>query len=243
MTFSYLQPPPGTEYMVMECIVMEGGDDITLEPGDIVKLVKVEGTNLRVVTTDEHPVEGTVPESYLRRREKGRHMEGQWLNTDVIGSATHVEMCMVLLPYMHLINPLNAHNCGPQGVIASVQRHCMSCSKYRRWAVNRGRRCSHDPYSSAVPKFTMSPADMTQTYGSTATISAAFNGYPAPSIIWRKDREALESGGRHKITSCQTSSVLEIIQLEYQDNGVYTCFLTNSVGSDSASMVLSVHGG
>ncbi len=96
--------------------------------------------------------------------------------------------------------------------------------------------------SIAVPKFTMTPSDMTQTYGSTATISAAFNGYPAPAVTWRKDREALESGKRLKITSCQTSSVLEIIQLEYGDTGIYTCFLTNSTGSDSASMVLSVHG-
>ncbi len=57
---------------------MEGGDDVTLEPGDILKLVKVEGGgNLRVVTTDEHTVEGTVPESYLRKRDKGGTMDGR----------------------------------------------------------------------------------------------------------------------------------------------------------------------
>ncbi len=79
-------------------------------------------------------------------------------------------------------------------------------------------------------------------YDSTATISAAFNGYPAPSVTWRKDRDDLETGGRLKITSCQTSSVLEIIHLEYGDTGIYTCFLSNTMGNDSGSMVLSIHG-
>ncbi len=60
---------------------MEGGDDVTLEPGDILELVKIENNgNLRVVTTDEHRVEGTVPDSYLRKREKGGKMEGKQLN-------------------------------------------------------------------------------------------------------------------------------------------------------------------
>ena len=83
VTCPQVPPPPGTEYVVMECIVMEGGDDVTLEPGDVVELVKVEGVTgeiLRVRTTDEHRVEGTVPESYLRKREKGGgKMDGEQL--------------------------------------------------------------------------------------------------------------------------------------------------------------------
>lgn len=94
----------------------------------------------------------------------------------------------------------------------------------------------------ASPKFTMTPSDMTLFYGTTATISCAFNGYPPPSIVWKREREEVRSDQRLKITSCATSSVLEIIQLEYEDAGIYTCYLTNSRGSDSASMVLSVHG-
>ena len=49
-------------------------------------------------------------------------------------------------------------------------------------------------------------------------------------------------GGRVKITSCATSSVLEIIRLEYEDEAIYTCYITNSMGSDSASMALNMHG-
>ena len=49
-------------------------------------------------------------------------------------------------------------------------------------------------------------------------------------------------GGRVKITSCATSSVLEIIRLDYDDEAVYTCYITNSMGSDSASMTLNMRG-
>ena len=76
-----LQEPPGTQYVVMECIVMEGGDDVQLEPGDMVELVKRAGVeSLKVRTMDEHRVEGTVPESYLRRRDsvRGIKMEGTY---------------------------------------------------------------------------------------------------------------------------------------------------------------------
>ena len=60
---------------------MEGGDDMQLEVGEIVELVRVEGGgSLRVRTLDEHPIEGTVPESYLRRRDgiRGAKLEGEW---------------------------------------------------------------------------------------------------------------------------------------------------------------------
>ena len=72
---------PGSEFVVMECIVMEGGDDVTLEPGEVVELVKAEGAaSLRIRTKQEPAVEGTVPISYLRRRDsvKGDQMESAW---------------------------------------------------------------------------------------------------------------------------------------------------------------------
>ena len=65
--------PEGTEYIVMECIVMEGGDDIQLEPGEVVELVRMEGVgSLRVRTKDEHSIEGNVPTGFLRRKDSVR---------------------------------------------------------------------------------------------------------------------------------------------------------------------------
>ena len=99
------------------------------------------------------------------------------------------------------------------------------------------------PYTSAAaPRFTMKPNDLDLKMGNTATISCAFNGQPAPSVVWRKDSDIVTSDERRKITSCATSSVLEIVSLEYEDEGVYSCYATNQLGSDSASLTLSLHG-
>ena len=95
---------------------------------------------------------------------------------------------------------------------------------------------------TAAPQFTIKPNDLDLKTDNTATISCAFNGQPAPSIVWRKDGELITSNKRRKITSCGTSSVLEVISLEHEDKGVYSCFATNQLGSDSASMTLSLHG-
>ena len=61
---------------------MEGSDE-TLEPGDTVELVKMEPITglLRVKTLDEHhPIEGMIPESYLRKKDtlRGGKMESEW---------------------------------------------------------------------------------------------------------------------------------------------------------------------
>ncbi len=89
----------------------------------------------------------------------------------------------------------------------------------------------------------MHPTDLDLSIGVTATISCAFNGYPAPSVIWKRDHEILTSDERRKVTSCPTSSVLEVKQLEYDDEGRYACYITNTMGSDSTTMALSLHGG
>ena len=63
---------------------MEDSDE-TLEPGDSVALVKMEPLTglLRVRTLDEHhPIEGVVPESYLRKKDtmRGDRMESKWFD-------------------------------------------------------------------------------------------------------------------------------------------------------------------
>ena len=72
---------------------MEGSDE-TLELGDEVALVKMEPLSglLRVKTLDEHhPIEGMIPESYLRKKDslKGERMESEFHWCGV--SKVHVE--------------------------------------------------------------------------------------------------------------------------------------------------------
>ncbi len=65
-----------TEYVVMECIVMEGGDDVTLDPGDIVRLVSVEsGGVLRVRTTEDRPQRGRYSLAIYARRIPSRALK------------------------------------------------------------------------------------------------------------------------------------------------------------------------
>ena len=90
-----MQIPVGMKYVVMERIVMEGEDDHTLEPGDVVQLARAmpEGTPLLLIRTiDEHPLEGKVASSYLRRKDsiKGRNMESKWTRPFTMFSHTHL---------------------------------------------------------------------------------------------------------------------------------------------------------
>lgn len=95
---------------------------------------------------------------------------------------------------------------------------------------------------SGTPKFTMQPVDLDLPVGSMATISCAFNGYPAPTVVWKRDHETLTSDERRKVMWCGTSSVLELSKLEYDDEGRYSCFISNPLGNDSTTMTLSLHG-
>ena len=77
-----MQVPAGTQFVVMECIVLEGEDDVTMEPGELVELVKdtISGAPLlRVRTTEQIKLEGNVPASFLRRKTalKGLQMESE----------------------------------------------------------------------------------------------------------------------------------------------------------------------
>ena len=196
-----------------------------LEPGEVVTLVKVEGggQSLRVRTTDQHPIEGNVPASFVRRKDKmnGVNMEGERSLTPLPSPLTPHTSSLILTshssPPTHLPTPLTPH----PSLLTPSSPHTLP---------------------TVPPKFTMVPTDMDLLYGTTATISCAFNGFPTPSVEWRKERETVRGGVRVRINSCSSSSVLEIIKLCYDDVGVFTCFITNSRGSNSASMTLNIHG-
>ena len=87
--------PPGTLYVVVECIMMEG-TDVDLYPGDTVELVRMEPAtgSLRVRTLDEHhPIEGMIPESYLRRKDSMLQQGGK-MESELLG----IELTFRLLP-------------------------------------------------------------------------------------------------------------------------------------------------
>ena len=78
----------------MQCIVMMGGDDIQLEPGELVELIRVEASGeYRVRTTDENPIEGVVSPLFLRSRDavRGRGMESK------TGYSSAWLLCVIIL--------------------------------------------------------------------------------------------------------------------------------------------------
>ena len=74
------------------------------------------------------------------------------------------------------------------------------------------------------------------------TISCAFNGDPAPSVVWKKSKEEVLPSERISISSCNTSTVLKLSSAEYSDSGSYSCFVSNNMGSDFTHVELLVEG-
>lgn len=74
------------------------------------------------------------------------------------------------------------------------------------------------------------------------SISCAFNGTPAPSVMWRRNGKPLECDETVRVESCPTSSVLKITIVCYAHEGVYVCTVSNPLGSDSCQMEMIVQG-
>lgn len=95
----------------------------------------------------------------------------------------------------------------------------------------------------AAPKITKHLTDLTQHLYDIIQISCAFNGFPNPSIEWIKNGgETVMNSDRIKISSCPTSSVLEIRDLQYMDEGEYICKVSNELGTDETLMDLYIEG-
>lgn len=95
----------------------------------------------------------------------------------------------------------------------------------------------------AAPKMTVAPIDQTLFVHENFSVSCAFNGTPAPTAVWRREENVIPlDNPRYKISSCPTSSVLEINDIQYSDEGQYSCTVTNSLGEDIATMDLFVEG-
>jgi serine/threonine protein kinase len=164
-------PQAGTKYVVMECVVLEGGDDCQLEPKEIVELVRVEASGmLRVRTSDG--IEGTIPPGFVRRMD------------DVSEGAMET-----------------------------------------------------------APRITVAPVDQTLFISENFSVSCAFNGLPPPNVVWKRDDVVINpEGGKAKISSCATSSVLEVYNVDYHNEGQYSCTVTNGLGNATAEMDLFIHG-
>ena len=97
-------------------------------------------------------------------------------------------------------------------------------------------------HSVAMPKITKRPSNQTVSLGHSVTFSSIFNGFPTPSVTWRKGSVTLTSSERCKITVLSNSTLFELPEVRFSDAGEYSCAVANSAGTDTATVELCVVG-
>ena len=87
----------------------------------------------------------------------------------------------------------------------------------------------------------MSPGNDEAPEGTHHIIQCTFNGVPTPTVTWSHNNSTLTNGSDDiTIATDESSSTLTIITLTEDDSGVYTCMVSNLVGSGTATSVLQV---
>ena len=94
---------------------------------------------------------------------------------------------------------------------------------------------------------TPSPSNITIGVGSIVTLSCISHDSPPDVFTWRKDDgPVVESTSITAVTHTSTSAVFNasysIDNITTSDSGMYTCTVTNPIGSDSANFSITVVG-
>ena len=91
---------------------------------------------------------------------------------------------------------------------------------------------------------TPSSSTVTVTVGSSLTLSCTSQGSPPDTFIWRKDNDptVLQSTSIATVDYTSTTAVFRanysIDSVTTNDNGTYTCTVTNPIGSDSTTITV-----
>ncbi|XP_070558442.1 leucine-rich repeats and immunoglobulin-like domains protein 2 isoform X2 [Ptychodera flava] len=88
------------------------------------------------------------------------------------------------------------------------------------------------------PSFQEEMKDVQVEMGETGVLKCPANGFPKPKITWTKDEQELDITERHFFTS--EYELLVIVDTEYGDAGMYTCEISNTLGTERQSASLEV---
>ncbi|NXC79989.1 HMCN1 protein, partial [Cercotrichas coryphoeus] len=72
------------------------------------------------------------------------------------------------------------------------------------------------------------------------TLQCEAEGYPGPEISWHKDGQRITESMRSRVLS---TGALQLLFVQPEDSGRYTCTAANPAGSSTSSTELAVHGG
>ncbi|XP_042371511.1 myosin light chain kinase, smooth muscle-like, partial [Plectropomus leopardus] len=97
-------------------------------------------------------------------------------------------------------------------------------------------------WGESPPKFVTKPNRVFAKTGQTVKFSAKMTGRPQPWVMWYKAEAELHSCGRVSMFERSGLHFLEIKEVRVEDAGSYTCSVTNSAGTATASTTLHVQG-
>ena len=101
-------------------------------------------------------------------------------------------------------------------------------------------------YTAAPVIDPVSPNTMTVNVGDPLTLSCTSRGSPPDTFTWRKDNTVLQptiiTAVDYTSTSAVFSANYSIDSFTTSDSGTYTCNVTNPIGSDSATITVTVTG-
>ncbi|XP_041858311.1 myosin light chain kinase, smooth muscle isoform X2 [Melanotaenia boesemani] len=96
-------------------------------------------------------------------------------------------------------------------------------------------------WSESPPKFITKPTRVFVRPGQDGKLSVKTTGRPQPQVTWYKGEAELQSCGRIRVYELSGRHFLEIKSVCEEDAGSYTCYVTNSSGTATASAELTVH--
>ncbi|XP_046902304.1 myosin light chain kinase, smooth muscle isoform X1 [Hypomesus transpacificus] len=97
-------------------------------------------------------------------------------------------------------------------------------------------------WGESPPKFITKPSRTFARVGQSGKFSAKITGRPQPQVTWLKGDVEIQSSGRYSMVERSGVHFLEIRDVCVEDAGTYTCSVTNSAGTASATAELNVQG-
>lgn len=96
-------------------------------------------------------------------------------------------------------------------------------------------------FSGSAPRIEALPEDISIEPGKVLTVACAFSG-DAKHIEWSRSGKAIEvaAGGRFHIETTEDLTTLIITGVREEDAGTYTLKLSNELGSDTATVHISI---
>uniref|UniRef100_A0A8C4QZJ6 Titin n=1 Tax=Eptatretus burgeri TaxID=7764 RepID=A0A8C4QZJ6_EPTBU len=76
-------------------------------------------------------------------------------------------------------------------------------------------------------------SDMMVNFGEPAVFSCSYSGTPKISVTWMKKNNIIRQSEKRRLTTMEGQSILEILSVDAEDCGNYTCSIENEVGRDS----------